>query len=130
MKKLNSIHLRPYASTMLENRETGFDHSYLDDEHVDDPDVLDVLVLLKLCPQLLVGGGLRDWQVERGEHERDVPVPGLVEREDALAGLANVVGQQGLHLRRKGGGCERGQCTIWLQSPQAMLQSLQQLTEK
>ena len=63
---------------MLETRETGFDHSYLDDEHVDDPDVLDVLVLLKLRPQLLVRGGLRDWQVERGEHERDVPVPSLV----------------------------------------------------
>ena len=72
--------------------------SYLDDEHVDDPDVLDVCVLHELCLERLPGVVLAEGQHVLAVHEGDLAPPRAVQAQHALTSLALVQGQQGLHL--------------------------------
>ena len=74
---------------------------YLDDFHVDDPDVLDVGVpeelLLEFGPQRLLGDG----HVAVLEEDGNLSVPGTVQCQHSHPSLILVQRKEGLHLKKK-----------------------------
>ncbi len=71
---------------------------YLDDEHIDDPDVLDVGVDLELFPELLSAAFDVHRKFVPVDHGGDVAPPGLVQRTNSESGLGVVQRQERLHL--------------------------------
>lgn len=78
--------------------QIGSRSSYLNDKHVDDPDVLHVGVLHELGLEGLLGVLLAEGQQVLAVHEGDLAPPRAVQAQHALAGLALVQRQQRLHL--------------------------------
>ena len=74
---------------------------YLDDEHVDDSDVLDMRVGLELDPQLLPATFDVDRKFVPVHHGGDVAPPSLVERAHSDSSLGIVQRQEGLHLQKE-----------------------------
>ncbi len=73
---------------------------YLDDDHIDDPDIFEVSVLFELLPQLFPAALNVDWHLVALHHRRDEPPPSLVEGADANPGLLTVNRQKRLHLKQ------------------------------
>ena len=72
--------------------------AHLDDEHVDDSDVLDVLVLHKLESELLLALFRGQGKVVLTQHPGNLPPPRLVQRQGAEPGLVIIHRQKGFNL--------------------------------